>query len=84
MFLYIQEYLARLGIDSRAPHPAHLSVTGSYAGLEERQAGYSRLGRAGLDTTDTLSEKNSLVSGGAGSVYARTGHPVSITGSLSR
>merc|ERR1719367_329222 len=66
-----KEYLARLGIDSRAPHPAHLSVTGSYAGLEERQAGYSRLGRPGLDTTDTLSEKNSLVSGGAGSVYAR-------------
>ena len=40
---------------------------------------YSRLAE-----TDNMSEKNSLVSGGANSVYARTGHPVSMNGSLSR
>merc|ERR1719348_476505 len=39
---------------------------------------YSRLAE-----TDNMSEKNSLVSGGANSVYARTGHPVSMNGSLS-
>merc|ERR1719348_1957209 len=39
---------------------------------------YSRLAE-----TDAMSEKNSLVSGGNNSVYARTGHPVSMTGSLS-
>ena len=39
---------------------------------------YSRLAE------DARSDKNSMVSGGNNSVYARTGHPVSITGSLSR
>merc|ERR1719378_318308 len=38
---------------------------------------YSRLAE------DARSDKNSMVSGGNNSVYARTGHPVSITGSLS-
>merc|ERR1719297_165627 len=36
-----------------------------------------------LQDTDAMSDKNSMVSGGANSVYARTGNPLSVTGSLS-
>ena len=97
----MQEYLARLGIDTRGPPLtlANISHGASYQTLEggdltsmvskNHQLSpnnvlivafkvYSRLAE------DARSDKNSMVSGGNNSVYARTGHPVSITGSLSR
>lgn len=74
-----KEYLARLGIDTRAPHLAT-----SYQTLGEDLIGgdissllYNRV------NTDASSERNSMVSGGASAMYARTGHPVSMTSSLS-
>merc|ERR1719322_2353416 len=77
-----KEYLARLGIDTRGPPLtlANISHGASYQTLEGGDITsmvYSRL------TEDARSDKNSMVSGGNNSVYARTGHPVSITGSLS-
>jgi len=85
-----KEYLARLGIDTRAPHLAGLGA--SYQTLDSGGGGPGHMGTLGdlssmvysrLAETDNMSEKNSLVSGGANSVYARTGHPVSMNGSLS-
>ena len=101
IFSLLQEYLARLGIDTRGPPLtlANISHGASYQTLEggdltsmvskKHQFSpnsasivafkvYSRLAE------DARSDKNSMVSGGNNSVYARTGHPVSITGSLSR
>merc|ERR1719273_1310291 len=77
-----KEYLARLGIDTRGPPLtlANISHGASYQTLEGggvTSMVYSRLAE------DARSDKNSMVSGGNNSVYARTGHPVSITGSLS-
>merc|ERR1719410_1304526 len=77
-----KEYLARLGIDTRGPPLtlANISHGASYQTLEGGDITsmvYSRLAE------DARSDKNSMVSGGNNSVYARTGHPVSITGSLS-
>ena len=79
---FFQEYLARLGIDTRAPHISHgasyQTLEGDMLRGDLSSMVYNRL------QDDTMSEKNSLVSGGNNSVYARTGHPVSMTGSLSR
>jgi len=76
-----KEYLARLGIDTRAPHISHgasyQTLEGDMLRGDLSSMVYNRL------QDDTMSEKNSLVSGGNNSVYARTGHPVSMTGSLS-
>ena len=79
-FLF-QEYLARLGIDTRAPH---LSQGSSYQTLEDNIMRGDMMAFTRLQDTDAMSDKNSLVSGGANSVYARTGNPLSVTGSLSR
>ena len=79
---FFQEYLARLGIDTRAPHISHgasyQTLEGDMLRGDLSSMVYNRL------QDDAMSEKNSLVSGGNNSVYARTGHPVSMTGSLSR
>lgn len=83
----MQEYLARLGIDTgpRVVPPPGLAHGASYQTLEQdisqlynRLTGSEEAGPAGA-----LSDRNSLVSGG-NSVYARSGHPLSVTGSLSR
>ena len=79
-FLF-QEYLARLGIDTRAPH---LSQGSSYQTLEDNIMRGDMMAYNRLQDTDAMSDKNSMVSGGANSVYARTGNPLSVTGSLSR
>ena len=70
-FLF-QEYLARLGIDTRAPH---LSQGSSYQTLEENIMRGDMMAFSRLQDTDAMSDKNSLVSGGANSVYARTWQP---------
>merc|ERR1719361_2318669 len=75
-----KEYLARLGIDTRAPH---LSQGSSYQTLEENIMRGDMIAFTRLQDTDAMSDKNSMVSGGANSVYARTGNPLSVTGSLS-
>ena len=66
-----------------------LSHGSSYQTLDnDISALYNRLAAAGEsnaggDTAAALSGRNSMVSGG-NSVYARSGHPLSVTGSLSR
>ena len=86
--MYLQEYLARLGIDTgpRVVPPPGLAHGASYQTLEQdisqlynRLTGSQEAGTAGAAGSD----RNSLVSGG-NSVYARSGHPLSVTGSLSR
>jgi protocadherin-16/23 len=74
-----KEYLARLGIDTRAPHlvNSYQTLEGDIIRSDISSMVYNRL------QEDALSDKNSMVSGGASAVYARTGHPVSMTGSLS-
>ena len=96
----MQEYLARLGIDTRGPPLtlANISHGASYQTLEggdlTSMVSKSKLFPESVSIVafkvyfrlaeDARSDKNSMVSGGNNSVYARTGHPVSITGSLSR
>ena len=101
LFYAFQEYLARLGIDTRGPPLtlANISHGASYQTLEgggdissmvsKTQSSFSNIDCGFLKVysrlaEDARSDKNSMVSGGNNSVYARTGHPVSITGSLSR
>ena len=84
----LQEYLARLGIDTgpRVVPPPGLAHGASYQTLEQDISQlYNRLTgseEAGAGA-GAMSDRNSLVSGG-NSVYARSGHPLSVTGSLSR
>ena len=83
----MQEYLARLGIDTggqvRAPHISHGS---SYQTLDNDISQlYNRLaGDSVGDTAANMSDRNSMVSGGNSVYAARSGHPLSVTGSLSR
>ena len=69
-----------MGIDTRAPHlvSSYQTLEGDLVRSDISSLVYNRL------QEDALSDKNSMVSGGASVVYARTGHPVSMTGSLSR
>ena len=87
----LQEYLARLGIDTGGPHgrPPHMSHGSSYQTLDnDISALYNRL--AGDNVGDTaasaaaMSDRNSMVSGNNSVYAARSGHPLSVTGSLSR
>ena len=86
VILYLQEYLARLGIDSGprvVPAPG-LAHGASYQTLEQDISQlYNRLTGAEEAGAGAMSDRNSMVSGG-NSVYARSGHPLSVTGSLSR
>ena len=83
--MIFQEYLARLGIDTRSPHISHGTSYQTLGG--DQSAGdistlYNRL--VGGAETGAMSDRHSLVSGN-NSVYAsRSGHPLSVTGSLSR
>jgi len=85
-----KEYLARLGIDTGGPHgrPPHMSHGSSYQTLDnDISALYNRL--AGDNVGDTaasaaaMSDRNSMVSGNNSVYAARSGHPLSVTGSLS-
>lgn len=62
-----------------------MSHTSSYQTLDnDINQLYNRLaGEAGAEPGAGMSDRNSMVSGG-NSVYARSGHPLSVTGSLSR
>ena len=79
--------MARLGIDTgghgRAPHISHGS---SYQTLDNDISQlYNRLAGDNVgDTAAAMSDRNSMVSGGNSVYAARSGHPLSVTGSLSR
>ena len=82
----MQEYLARLGIDTgpRVVPPPGLAHGSSYQTLEQDISQlYNRLTGGEEAGAGAMSDRNSMVSGG-NSVYARSGHPLSVTGSLSR